>query len=33
MTEPITIQIIASPDFQAQTRKLEKRHRSIRHDL
>ena len=33
MTEPITIQIIASPDFQAQTRRLEKRYRSIRYDL
>jgi hypothetical protein len=32
MTEP-TIQIIASPDFQAQTRKLSKRYRSIRTDL
>jgi mRNA-degrading endonuclease RelE of RelBE toxin-antitoxin system len=32
MTEP-TIQIIVSPDFQAQTRKLGKRYRSIRTDL
>ena len=33
MTEPTVIQIIVSPDFQAQTRKLGKRYRSIRTDL
>lgn len=33
MTEPTAIQIIVSPDFQAQTRKLGKRYRSIRSDL
>jgi mRNA-degrading endonuclease RelE of RelBE toxin-antitoxin system len=33
MTEPSSIQIILSPDFQAQARKLKKRYRQFRSDL
>jgi mRNA-degrading endonuclease RelE of RelBE toxin-antitoxin system len=33
MTEPTSIQVLATPDFQAQLRQLSKRYRSLRTDL
>jgi mRNA-degrading endonuclease RelE of RelBE toxin-antitoxin system len=33
MTDPPKIQLIATPDFQAQLRKLAKRYRNLRNDL
>ena len=33
MTEPPAISIIATPDFQAQLRRLAKRYRSLKTDL
>jgi mRNA-degrading endonuclease RelE of RelBE toxin-antitoxin system len=33
MTDPPPIQLIATPDFQTQLRKLAKRYRNLRNDL
>jgi mRNA-degrading endonuclease RelE of RelBE toxin-antitoxin system len=33
MTEPLDIQVLATPDFQVQLRQLSKRYRSLRSDL